>query len=718
MDEETGQVSEVALKTGEAWPPPGFRERELVRDASRPETAEAAEAIEEEALSESPLEIPAPAAVEGEPSATEEDLPTSFVPNDDPAILRLDWQEGVTSTGRRVLMAPFGWGMWQAIENGTEYVPVLRRDRFDPVVFEAQSSVRDALSFALGKSARWMSSSRGDANRQAVAEVLARDWVTWVGHRLSFDGHVYHYRAGRLRRELETAVLVFRSSAATGKRRIEVRLKIGRTIDHVDVWTLHYDDDQNRDGSMIVRDFPRERLPELRSIQFGPPPRTQVNWDRDGSVERLPLRGRTLELRHSPSMTSLFLVQRGKPEVLLDCGLPDDLRTRAVDVALRYLRAPRAAPPPEETTPEGPPRISPEVRAARVGKRGDRPPAVISREAELPEPLATEEDGGDDGDRGRAGADDLEATSVADGADEEGDEEGDDGGDDGDDEGSGGEGSEEAGAQVTDQEDDEDEIDYPVLSGRVSAILGRLWKRTEVNETLVLSATPRVELVHYSVAYFQLRVVRQKGDSTQSDGCHSFLIAEVKPGIWAVAECQAGRGKKGHSTWLYYLSDHYIASGGEEAHQSATDSVERLVTLSVGDRTVIGFVRDIFAGSVKSEEGPRGRAILPARQLEVLTKLAAQKSSAAAKYRSVIAKTHGHTLNALTLKGLLTDDDPPELTDLALSHLQELGVNIVYKRTAEPAREQNPNEIDKGAAIEEAMASAVREMAAQFPPPT
>ena len=299
----------------------------------------------------------------GEPMVNDDD-DLSFEVVDDPAALKLAWDDGVTEKNRRMHMAPFADGMWAVLENDGEYLVYLRRGKLKATEFEAQSSLKEAKALASMLSKRWMGETQGDTLLQKLAATNARDFVRWVGLSLSFDGDDYHFRRGRVRRQQTTTTVTYVGAKERGKekgemggrQRIEVRLTPTKTGSTLAVWALWYGSDSKIVGSFFEADHPRERLAELRKVRFGPAPGKRLRWVKISGREEQAEWGRhVLVIQHSRRLAVLALRNKGG-DIILCCGDAGDLKALALNSLVRYLRRHSRKEPARPIADEQPPR--------------------------------------------------------------------------------------------------------------------------------------------------------------------------------------------------------------------------------------------------------------------------------------------------------------------------------------------------------------------------
>ena len=270
-DDETGQVAFAEVTPESRWPPPLVAEggpadrqgalapstatptAEAPMKAARgeePEDEEAEQSIDEQSADEQSADEQAEQTAQEEPFALEqaappggsqedselapEELPTFEVDDRANSLKNLVWDEGVTEKSRKVRLAPWDGGMWMIFENDGEHIVLFRRGTAPPRSMGTPTSLSAAYKLALGKSREWMRSDEGDAALQAIARSLAVEWLTYVGTTVEIDGDRYHFRSGRVRRQMNTLVLCYVHSTKDKKHpRVEFRLTWTRTREGV-----------------------------------------------------------------------------------------------------------------------------------------------------------------------------------------------------------------------------------------------------------------------------------------------------------------------------------------------------------------------------------------------------------------------------------------------------------------------------------------------------
>jgi hypothetical protein len=437
FDEETGQVSVASLAEGLPWPPPleevrGGAPSEWIREAGgRPRGDE----VEPESSTETPPSETSPSATqepsaavdeapesgdepqvapmymdaltqpEGEPAVSDEALPEIDVV-DDPAALTLLWDEGVTEKNRRMHMAPFADGMWAVFENGGEFFVFLKRGRLKATEFESQSSLKEAKALASMLSKRWMAETQGDRFLQSLAAINAGDFVQWVGDELVVDEVHYHFRAGQVRRQQTTTILVYRAHKDDGQRsRIEIRLTPTKTGSTLAVWALLYGPDGKIIGSFFEADLPRARLADVRDLEFGPAPGKRLRWEKVSEWEETAEWGRhVVVLQRGRGLSGLVLRKRGG-DVFLTCGEHEAVRDQALNVLLRHLRTrsrkvPSGGAAPESTAGSSPREVEPgpaqeaaeEASAVDAeGRRAVTDEEIVETVSASPDPLTVKQ---------------------------------------------------------------------------------------------------------------------------------------------------------------------------------------------------------------------------------------------------------------------------------------------------------------------------------------
>ena len=385
VDDETGQVSQAKMTPPDGWQ---IDYGELVGSSTQGVASPVAlkrpdpEVAPNEAIP--PPDVGEAATPITDPVTPDDRMPTITVA-DYPADLHLYWDEGVTSGGRSVHMAPFSNGMWQVIKNGSEYAPFFIRAGVKTLSFEPQGSAHEAKALAMLRSREWMEESQGDGILQRVAAELAEDVAQYVGLKLENESHHYHFKKGRVRREINTTVVVYGGHMKGGPRpRLEFRLTPKGSINVLQVWGLRYTAGMTLSGSLVGNALPRERLAELANMEFGPVPGKSLVWKGRGQGQELTTWGQhRLLLKHGPTVSALFLLDG--EEVFLDCGNASALKTRAVTAVQKHFkglskrRSQRADP-----EDEAPPDADAELRDAPKPEPEAEPmaePKVESKEA-------------------------------------------------------------------------------------------------------------------------------------------------------------------------------------------------------------------------------------------------------------------------------------------------------------------------------------------------
>jgi len=338
VDDETGQVSQAKMTPPDGWQ---IDYGELVGSSTQGTAAPVAlkrpdpEVAPDEAIP--PPDIGEATTPVTDPVTPDDRMPTITVA-DDPADLHLYWDEGVTSGGRSVHMAPFSNGMWQVIKNGSEYAPFFIRSGVKTLSFEPQDSAHEAKALAMLRSREWMEESQGDGILQRVAAELAEDVAQYVGLKLENESHHYHFKKGRVRREINTTVVVYGGHTKGGPRpRLEFRLTPKGSINVLQVWGLRYTAGMTLSGSLVGNALPRERLAEIANMEFGPVPGKSLVWKGRGPGQELTTWGQhRLLLKHGPTVSALFLLDG--EEVFLDCGNASALKTRAVTAVQKHFK--------------------------------------------------------------------------------------------------------------------------------------------------------------------------------------------------------------------------------------------------------------------------------------------------------------------------------------------------------------------------------------------
>ncbi|MEZ4430598.1 MAG: hypothetical protein R3A51_23225 [Nannocystaceae bacterium] len=370
-DDATGEVKTVDIRRGATWPPGLASEP----PGTEPESKAAPEVVE----------VPEPLDIDAEPATPDERLPT-FTVDDTIDHFALVWDEGETARERRVFAAPFGDGLWMVFENGSEYVPMYKRDD-GATKYEEQQTAGEARLVARGYSCRWIRVDQGNRVRQMVAQVHAIDWVRWVGRTIHVDGVPYYYRQGRLVRQIKTTVLRYRATEDERHPWIEVRITQGVDAEHVDVWLLQYDADQHLIGSISERNVARRDLVKFRELAFGLAPGKRLVWIERGGELHAEFRGKTLVIIEGTDTAALMHRRRGERDVFLSCGPVDMLKRTAISSALARRRRPARSttpgPSPKPAEPATEAEKTPELVEATPVEAAS-PPAV--EPAPEPEP--------------------------------------------------------------------------------------------------------------------------------------------------------------------------------------------------------------------------------------------------------------------------------------------------------------------------------------------